>query len=123
MSKPPEKHRKLLDLRSHVPHVSKQALESILKYVDKNGLPEKKTAKDMRTASRGVIDEADGHGPLLVHQDVLLQDGSSIQVQFVNLCSFLRSAYKAGGGFYSACTATSCARATHYLQAPAGNAG
>ena len=102
MSKPPEKHRKLLDLRSHVPHVSKQALESILKYVDKNGLPEKKTAKDMRTASRGVIDEADGHGPLLVHQDVLLQDGSSIQVQFVNLCSFLHSAYKAGGGFYRA---------------------
>ena len=98
----PKKYRKLADLRAHVPHVSKQALESILKYVDKNGLPEKRTAKDMRNASRCVIQLADGHGPLLVHQDIAMQDGSSIKVEFLNLCSFLHFAYKAGGGFYRA---------------------
>ena len=99
---PQNKHRKLLDLRGHVPHVSKAALERILKYVALEGLPGQRSAKAMRQASKGLVDEANGYGPLLVLQDVVGQDGSISRVQFLNYCSFLHYAYKQGGGFYRA---------------------
>ena len=99
---PQNKHRKLLDLRGHVPRVSKAALERILKYMALEGLPGQRSAKAMRQASKGLVDEANGYGPLLVLQDVVGQDGSISRVQFLNYCSFLHYAYKQGGGFYRA---------------------
>lgn len=101
MSEAPAKHRKLTDLRQAVPHVSKSSLESILKYVDKHGLPERLDAKAMRDANRALLADADAYGPLLVHQDVVCMDGSTLKVQFVNLCSFLHFAYKQGGSWYN----------------------
>eukprot|EP00439_Symbiodinium_sp_Y106_P077435 s1600_g16.t1 len=41
-----------------VPHVSKSSLESILKYVDKHGLPERLDAKAMRDANRALLADA-----------------------------------------------------------------
>ena len=100
MAAQPKKYRKLQDLRAATPHVSKSALESILQYVEKHGLPEHKTAKAMRLANQSVVKGANGHGPLLVHQDVLCNDGSTVKVEFVNLCSFAHFLYKQGGCFY-----------------------
>ena len=105
MAEKAAKFQKLNDLRAAAPHVSKSALECVLKYVGKHGLPEKNSARDTRTANQQIIAGADGYGLLLVHQDVLMLDGSNIKVQFLNFCSFVHSAYKAGGSFFKAMNA------------------
>ena len=102
MTETQPKRRKINDLRKTAPHVSKAALESVLKYVSKHGMPDTRTAKSMRAANRAVIAEADAYGPLLVHQDLVLQDGGNVKVQFLNFCSFLHYAYKLGGCWYQA---------------------
>ena len=102
MAEREQKLRKLHNLRVANPQVSKSCLESLLKYVEHAGLPEKKSAKDMRDANRSLLAGANAYGPLLVHQDLVCLDGSSCKVQFVNLLSFIHYSYKQGGSFYNA---------------------
>ena len=81
---------------------SKSCLESLLKYVEHAGLPEKKSATDMRNANRSLLAQANAYGPLLLHQDLVCLDGSNCKIQFVNLLSFVHYSYKQGGSSYNA---------------------
>ena len=100
MEERPQKLRKLQQLRSEVPYVTKSALEGILTWVQKNGPVPLATAKHMREANRATLAAASAYGPVLLEQKVKMQDGSTMSMPFLNFHSFLHAAYKAGGALF-----------------------
>lgn len=100
MTERDKKLRKLQDLRSATPFVSKNALEAILGWIKENGEVPLTRAKNMREADRATLAGASAYGPLLLQQDVLFTDGTRKPLPFVNFLSFLHKCYKDGGPLY-----------------------
>ena len=64
---------RLNDLRQKVPHCSKGALEAILRDIADKGLPEAKSAKNMRAAADEALSDCNRFGDLLLPQEVTMK--------------------------------------------------
>lgn len=93
--------KRLNDLRQKVPHCSKAALEAILRDIADKGLPEAKSAKNMRAAADEALSDCNRFGDLLLPQEVTMKDGTAQAITIVNLLSFVYKAYQCGGQFYA----------------------
>ena len=96
------KLQRLNDLRRSVPYCSKSALQAILEDVAQKGLPEAKSAKQMRQATQEALAQCSQYGDLLLRYDINMIDGSKQPIKIVNLMSFIYAAHKSGGLFYTA---------------------
>lgn len=96
------KIRKLGEVRQAMPFMSKSAMEALLKYVSKHGVPEATSAKDMRAANRELISSTSAYGPLLYEKQLTTVQGGIVRLFFVNFLTYLFQAYECGGGFYNA---------------------
>lgn len=65
--------KRLNDLRQKVPHCSKAALEAILRDIADKGLPEAKSAKNMRAAADEALSDCNRFGDLLLPQEVTMK--------------------------------------------------
>ena len=97
----PAKLQKLNHLRRSCPYVSQAALEALLTMISKEGMPEVRTSKAMKEATRQQLDSMNAYGPLLHQATTITTDGGSKQIWLVNALSLLAGAYHQGGAWAS----------------------
>ncbi|CAK9066921.1 unnamed protein product [Durusdinium trenchii] len=99
-AEPNAKYRKLQELRKSIPFASKSSLAAIIGHIRKQGLPDGGSSKDMRAANRQQLALFNGYGPLLQEEKLVMINGESCSLLFINLMSLLHGAYKRCLGFH-----------------------
>ena len=87
-----EKRRKLHDLeamRRRLPHVSQRGLESTLKDIKKNGLPDLENRRDMRAARDMTMTEKTPYGPISVEKELRCTNGGTVRFRMASPLALL----------------------------------
>ena len=95
------KLQKLDQFRKSLPYVSKSALSAILHEVDRTGVPELHSRKQMKEATVTSLSKMNAYGPLFIAESVKDNDGQAHEVLLVNFMSYMHAAYQQGGSFTS----------------------
>ncbi len=113
----PAKLQKLDQFRRAMPYMSQSALQALLQKIQKEGLPQLKTANAMKEASRSILGNMQAYGPLLLHEPVDTIDGQPATIWMANTLSLLAGLYKQGGQWANMLQRFHNAKPSH-LQAP-----
>lgn len=95
------KLRRLEQFRRRVPYVSASALSAILAEVDRAGVPDARSRRDMRDARNLEVDDATPYGPLFHVSDLPAVNGGTIPLRIVHPLSFLWKAFNTCDPFAS----------------------
>ena len=95
MASRPTKLRKLDDLRRRNPHVTQAALHSILKDVEKHGLPDLSSRQNMTEARAMLANTETRYGPLIQNIEVEMDDHSIKPILVLNVFAFLSHTFNA----------------------------
>ena len=93
------KLRKLNTFRRNLPHVSANALASVLDEIERVGLPELRSAKELKESRDAIVNAMTPYGPILGVVDAIGNNGQNIPVLLVNPIALLHQAFSNGGGF------------------------
>jgi hypothetical protein len=93
------KLRKLHDLKRKIPHMTASAMSALLEDVEKHGIPELHSRKQLAEATAAEISSHSSYGSIMSNAILVDKQGAGAEMLMVNPLTLLQAAFGQGGSY------------------------